>query len=121
MLLRVLSRFRVWWDWDQWPGVTVAWEFQRPTSRLRVEYEGVDASGEKYTETYLLEGHSLPSRAPFKVTITPKYNYLEIPGIRTLTCQVFFRLDSGAREDVLECGLMENSVANTEGKVTDVP
>ncbi len=120
-LFRLLVRLEAWWNFKNWPAVTIGWQLSQPATVVHVEYMTRFKNGtEHVTDKFTFEGRSLPSSPPYEVTTTPKAGYTG-PSIDLVTVRVTLAVDRGVEPETLDCVLMEDGVGIWSKKVTRVP
>jgi len=121
LLLRLLVRMRIWWDFESWPAVTVAWNIQDPTAELEVEWAHSYKDGKRATPLRTtLSGDELNWDAPHHLKIVPGRQYTSMTGLDEVLLTLKYRPSLGAPASVLRCVLMESGVGKKTGSLGHV-
>ncbi len=117
IMLRVLSRLEISWDYKGWPRADITINFRQHGMTLETSYvaEFADATRSEYDKR-TFDNDNFPKRGPLKVTTNPKTRYVELPRIRRLFLGVKFKAHATATEETLYALLMDDGKGVTSGK-----
>lgn len=115
LILRVLTRLTITWNYDSWPGVALSINVNRPGVRLKTSFRAVFKGGKSLAESRVFEHADLPRSLPVKLDLTPRMS-ATTSGINRLWFSVVFEAHESAQAETLEVLLMDNGVGIRSGK-----
>ena len=115
ILLRVLTRLTITWNYESWPGVTLSLNVNRPGMRIKTTYRAVFEGGKTHPDSREFEHSDLPRSLPVTLELTPKMSPTA-SGMRRLWFTVVFQAHEAAEPETLEVLLMEDGRGITSGR-----
>lgn len=121
ILLRLLSRLKLRWDFELWPSVEVSTSLCRSGFQVRVEFIATFADGTTSKRQAIYPTEEMPPKPPLEFVVDPGVDYKELPGIRDVVCKVHYRSEFGAEEETIEGTLMKDGHGDTNELIKRVP
>ena len=117
IMLRVLSRLEISWDFKGWPRAEITINFRKHGMTLETSYVAEFADGtQSEHDKRTFDNDNFPKKGALKVTTNPKTPYVELSGIRRLFLGVKFKAHATATEETLYALLMDDGKGITSGK-----
>lgn len=118
-LVRVLARFTLRWDVEQWPGVTVSTNLRQPDTIIELRYDYRDDNGAILdTEKRVIRATDLRGSSPYSVAVTPK-KYSPVQKNVAIVVEATYVAHNGAEPEELTAVLMAEG-HGISGKVDHV-
>lgn len=119
-LVRVLARFTLRWDVEQWPGVTVSTNLRQPDTIIELRYEYRDDNGAALDmEKRIIRANDLRGSSPYSVAVTPK-KYSPVQKNVAIVVEATYVAHNGAEPEELTAVLMAEGHGISSGKVDHV-